>query len=173
MPHRIVLLASAFAILIACKKDKDDPAPSGGGGNPAVTSAQVQFTIDGDGFSSQAITINPASGSGNALYSSADGQTSGSIVADAQNQFTLLFDGNTTATLTCAGGVGSLGIGLRTSNQQYIHQNNTVVITEYGAVGGWIRGTFSGTLLRANGTSPGTPVTITNGSFRFKRLSDV
>lgn len=166
-----LLLIVGTLIAHACKKDKDD-APSGTGSG-ALEAARVQFNIDGDGFSGQAITINPASGSGNALYSTADDETSGSIIADAQNQFTVLFDGNTTATLTCSGGAGPVGIGLRTGGQQYVYQDNTVIITEYGTVGGWIRGTFSGTMLRANGASAGTPVSITNGSFRFKRLNDV
>lgn len=173
MPRRIVLLASAFAIFIACKKDKDDPAPSGGGGNPVGTAARVQFTIDGDGFSDQTITINPAMGSGTALFSTADGETTGIVMADANNSFQVIFPGNATGTFTCTGGVGALALTVRTSGQLYINQSNTATVTAYGAVGGWIEGTWSGTVLRSNGASAGTPATITNGTFRFKRLNDI
>jgi hypothetical protein len=161
------------AVLTGCKKDDDDPPPSSGGGGTVTETAQVRFTIDGDGASDQDVTINAVSGSGLAAYSTTDNETAGSILANAQNQFQLVFDGNATATLTCTGGVGQLGIGLRFNDQQYISQNNTVTITEYGAVGGWVRGSFSGTVLRANGASPGTVATISGGTFKFKRTSDV
>lgn len=166
----LLLLA---CLAIACKKDKDDTAPSGGGGSTSSGTARVEFTITGDGFTGQTITIDAVSGSGNALYSTADDQTTGSILANAQNQFQLLFDGNATGTFTCAGGVGQVSLGLRTNDQLYISDDNAVVITEYGAVGGWIRGTFSGTVLRSNGGGAGTAATISNGSFQFKRLADV
>ncbi|MBK7944943.1 MAG: hypothetical protein IPJ85_06375 [Flavobacteriales bacterium] len=94
-------------------------------------------------------------------------------MADANNQFQVLFPGNTTGAHTCTGGVGALGFSLRTSGQLYINQNNTATITAYGAVGGWIEGTWSGSVLRSNGASTGTVATITNGTFRFKRLNDV
>jgi uncharacterized membrane-anchored protein YitT (DUF2179 family) len=171
MPATLAIALFTFAV--ACKKDDDSPAPSGGGGAGATEAPKVTFTINGDGFSNQAITINAASASGNAAYSVTDAETSGTVMADANNSFVLLFDGNSPATLTCAGGVGPVSFTLRTSGQLYISQNNTVVVTAYGAVGGFITGTFSGTVLRSNGPSAGTAATISNGTFRFRRVSDV
>ncbi len=167
-----ILAIALIALGSACKKDKDDPAPSGGGGT-AVEGPKVAFTINGDGFANQAITITAASASGNAAYSTADNETSGTVMADANNSFVLLFDGNSPATLTCTGGVGAVNFSLRTGGQLYISQNNTVAITAYGAVGGFITGTFTGTVLRSNGASAGTAATISNGTFRFRRVSDV
>jgi len=159
-------------VFMAC--EKDDPVPSGGtGGGSTTTAPVVTFTIDGDGFATQAFTLNPSSGSGSALYSTADDETSGNLTTATSNMFQLLFEGNTTATQTCTNGTGPVGMGLTVNGQQYLNYTNTVTITEYGAVGGWIRGEFSGTIIRVNGSSPGTIATITNGSFRFKRLSDV
>ncbi|MBK7944944.1 MAG: hypothetical protein IPJ85_06380 [Flavobacteriales bacterium] len=59
---RHLLLVLLACIAFACKKDKDSPSSTNGGGNAGATAAQVQFTINGDGFSNQAITINPGSG---------------------------------------------------------------------------------------------------------------
>lgn len=94
-------------------------------------------------------------------------------MADANNSFVLLFAGNTTATLTCTGGVGPVSFSLRTSGHLYISQTNTVVVTAYGEVGGFITGSFTGTVLRSNGATAGAPASITSGTFRFRRISDV
>lgn len=166
------VLLCAF-IANGCKKDKNEPTPPGGGGNTGGTAAQVQFTINGDGFNDQTITINPATGSGTALFSTADSETTGVLMADANNSFQVIFPGNVTGTFACTGGVGPLALSLRTNGQLYINQTNTATVTTYGAVGGWIEGTWSGTILRSNGASAGTAATITNGTFRFRRMSDV
>lgn len=173
MRSSAILALALIALASSCKKDEDSPSPSGGGSSTAAEGPKVTFTIDGDGYSNQAITINPGSGSGNAAFSASDAETSGTVMADANNSFVLLFDGNTTATLTCTGGVGPVSFSLRTSGHLYISQTNTVVITAYGAVGGFITGSFTGTVLRSNGASAGTQASISNGSFRFRRISDV
>lgn len=160
----------SITLMMSCKKEKTDP-PSGGGGT--ATAAQVQYIINGDGFSDQTITVNPMSGSGTALYAVSDDETTGLLMANATNSFQVLFPGNTTGTYTCTGGVGDVGLGLQINGQQYIHYTNSVQVTAYGAVGGWIQGTWSGTVIRSNGPSAGTQATITNGTFRFRRLPDV
>lgn len=154
---------------------KDDPAPSSGsgGGGAATTAPVVTFTIDGDGFSTQSFTLNPMTGSGLALYSTADDETTGLLMTSTGAQLQVIFEGNTTGTQTCTTGTGQVGIGLTVNGQQYLNYTNSVTISEYGAVGGWVRGEFSGTLIRVNGASPGTIATVTNGTFRFKRMSDV
>lgn len=48
--------------------------------------------------------------------------------------------------------------------------SGTVTVTEYGAVGGYIRGTFHG-IMGTSSTSV-TNYTATNGSFSFRRLAD-
>lgn len=170
---RFVPILCCATLAIGCKKEKNEPAPPGGGSGTGGTAAQVQFTINGDGFSDQTITINPAAGSGTARFSNADNETTGIVMADANNSFQVIFPGNATGTFTCTGGVGALALSLRTNGQLYINQTNTATITTYGAVGGWIEGTWSGTILRANGASAGTAATITNGTFRFRRSSDM
>lgn len=169
--HRSLALIPLI-LLASCAKD--DPAPSSGTGGGAPTTAPVvTFTIDGDGFSTQAFTLNPASGSGLSVYSTTDDETSGMLMTTTANQFQLLFEGNTTGTQTCSTGTGQVGIGLTVNGQQYLNYTNSVTITEYGAVGAWVQGTFNGTLIRVNGTAAGTIATVTNGTFRFKRMSDV
>lgn len=170
---RLFIAAAISALLLACGKDDDAAPSSGGGGGGATTTAQLTITLDGDGFSAQAFTLTPIAGSGMALYSTADNETSGNILVSATNNFQLLFEGNTTGTQTCSIGTGPVGIGLVVNGQQYVHYTNTVNITEYGPVGGWVRGTLDGTLIRVNGTNPGTLVTVTNANFSFKRMSDV
>jgi len=54
------------------------------------------------------------------------------------------------------------------SSSEFLSQVGTLTITEYGAVGGIIKGTFSGTFYDTDGT----PYTITNGQFSEIRGKD-
>ena len=164
----------SVTMLLACEKDDTSPSSgSGGGGGSTTTTPVVTFTIDGDGFSDQSFTLNPITGSGQSLYSTADDETTGLLMTSTGAQFQVIFEGNTTGTQTCTSGTGPVGIGLTVNGQQYLNYTNTVTITEYGTVGGWVRGEWSGTLIRVNGASPGTIATVSNGTFRFKRMNDV
>ncbi len=168
-------LVVLMAFGVSCKKD--DPSPSGGsggGGTPPVsTTPRVSFTIDGDGFASQAFVLTPVSGSGSALYSTGDEETSGTLMMNATNSFTVLFDGNTTTTQGSTNGTGTVGIGLNVNGAQYLQYSTSVNVTTYGAVGGTVEGTFSGTLIRMNGPTAGSYATISAGTFRFTRINDL
>lgn len=163
-----------IVLLAACKKDDDGPAPSGGGGVPPPTTApRVQFTIDGDGFAAQTFTFTPVAGSGLSMYVTSDDETNGSLVMNATNNFTLLFDGNATGAQNSTSGTGSVGIGLNVDGAQYLQYTTAVDVTTYGAVGATVEGTFSGTLIRMNGPTAGSYATITDGTFRFTRINDI
>lgn len=183
MMHRtshLFLLIGALAILPGCHRDNDNASPSGGGGGaggggtPSTDVAMVQFTIDGDGFSNEAITINPATGSGQAAYSTADDQTTGTCASADGKLFDILFNGNTTGTQSYDGNTSThVGYSFSINGAIYMAHEGTVVIEEYGAVGGWVRGSFNGTALRMNGATAGDQVTISNSSFRLKRMPDL
>ncbi len=166
--------AVAALTVLSCKKDNDPPSGgSGGGGTTPPATASVRFTINGDGFSGQVVDLSPPTGTGEARYSPEDDETAGTSAINATNMFFMTFEGNTTGTQLCNGGTGEMGFSFQVNGQQYLNYTDTMTITEYGAVGGWVRGTFGGTVIRVNGASAGTQATITNGTFNLKRMSDV
>ena len=171
--HPVPLVLLMMTVLLnACKKDDDGPSGGSGGGG-GVPGPVVQFTIDGDGFADEAITLSASTGSGNALYSTADDETSGNVTTSALDLFQLLFQGNSTGTQECSGGTGDVGLSFTINGQQYLNYTDTLVITEYGAVGDRIEGTFGGTVIRVNGSGAGTIATVTDGVFTFKRIDDI
>lgn len=158
----------------SCKKDNDPPAGggSGGGGTPG-TEHSVRFTIDGDGFSDQLVDLSPPTGTGEARYSADNDETACTSAIDATNMIFLKFEGQATGVQTCAGGVGVMGFSFQVNGQHYLNHTDTMTITEYGAVGGRVRGTFSGTVIRVNGPTAGAMATISGGTFNLKRMPDV
>ncbi len=175
--RQLVIWSTCAAIAftgLSCKKDNDPPANSGGGGTPTPTNnPRVIFTIDGDGSSAASHTLTPSSGSGMALYSTADEESSGSLMMDASNHFTLLFEGQSTGTFACTGGLGNVSMSFAVNGAHYMSYTNTMEVTTYGSVGGTIEGTFSGTVIRMNGPTAGAFANVTGGSFRFRRIEDL
>ncbi|HMN06613.1 MAG TPA: hypothetical protein PKD45_12900 [Flavobacteriales bacterium] len=170
---RYLLILALVATGMGCKKDNASPSGGGGGGGgtPPTGTAMVQFTINGDGFSNQVITINPIPSSGQATYSTDDDETSGVCVSADGKLFSILFDGNTTGTQQYDANMSTqVGFSMTLAGGSYLSYSGTVVIEEYGAVGGWVRGSFDGTVIRLG--SSGTYATISNSSFRFKRVAD-
>ncbi len=171
-----VTVLAVLLLATSCKKE-DDPAPSGGGGGTTPpASASVQFTLDGDGYTNQTITITPPGSLGEARFDVDQNETgciSASVGTSGTDQFTMAFEGSTTGTQYRDPTDGPFGFFILLGGQQYAAHIDTLVITTYGAVGATVEGSFRGSIVRGNGPTAGTIVSLTNGTFRFRRMPDV
>lgn len=143
------------------------PTGGGGGGEYGIT-----FTLNGDGFNNQAVNISTNGIFATAVYSVPDDGTVG-YATSAGASFNIGFPGNGTGSWTSdeGGGEGMFGIGI--NGQNYVGWNFTLTVTEYGAVGGHVRGTISGTAMRFDPvTFEMFEVQLSNGTFDLLRGPD-
>lgn len=113
------------------------------------------------------------------FYSTGDNSTvvnvSGNDGKEGDADFTLTFPGNTTGTFTThnnggatfEAGTGTVGTVQRTE-MDASSSDFTIVVTEYGAVGEKIKGTFSGKVKNTNSQS----IDIKDGEFEVTRKAD-
>ncbi|MFN0081022.1 MAG: carboxypeptidase-like regulatory domain-containing protein [Ferruginibacter sp.] len=146
--------------------------PSGG-----ATIYQSGFTLNGDGFNNQAITLDAIALVAFSKYTLADDQTVALVSADSH---TLManFVGKNTGTFALDSTETDNFLYLIMDNKNYTpYQNGTLTITEYGGVGSAVKGTFNGQFYRQEydqvaGTIKKYYVTVTNGYFHVIRQAD-
>ncbi|GAB2943998.1 hypothetical protein GCM10027048_05980 [Hymenobacter coalescens] len=145
----------------------------------------MSFTLDGDGRSNELIELRDVP----SYYDRPKAWRSGNSTAVVMGRSTQTFYHS--AALQIPGtGVGTyqsapgtlpsvLSLGLNGPAPAIFYETNTgasltITVTQYDAVGGRIKGTFSGTLRKRVGTGPlsTTTVTVSNGSFDFPRVAD-
>lgn len=191
----LVALVAAISFT-GCSKDDDKPSDQGG------ILGEVTFTVSGDGFSNQTITIqgvpdenHHAKEGSYYLKSKFTGLT---VASDTlpdnfyKYDFDLNFNGNSTgiqhagdklsdsAFLPLRLVLFQMGLYRNGVRRSYYYNYGawgtptpgTINITKYEAAGGRIEGTFEGTLVCADDFPTEVPIIITNGHFWFKRGKD-
>jgi hypothetical protein len=129
------------------------------------------FTINGDGYNNQTFTVTALPVLSYGTYSSVDNST---IIIAGQSDPSLsiggYFDGTSAGLQNSTD--NNIGLGLGINDMSYAADEDLVInVTQYEGVGGSIKGTFSGTFLRYDGTNLIT-VTVTNGYFNLIRNPD-
>lgn len=108
-----------------------------------VTNCENSFTINGAGFNNVFYNLNPTVAIG--VFFPADNETGTSAVGSNQDFIALFFPGNTTGTFT------NQNANLKLQGMIFqATESVTVNVTEYEAVGGIIKGSFSGTFENIN-----------------------
>jgi hypothetical protein len=181
-----VIVFLAFSFFSSCRK-----SDSGKDGNENF-SAKVSFTIDGDNFHKQIITIQGApKTTTQCAYSSNDKTTmvtindQTNINAQTKNQFFLIFNGNTTDTQhsgddTNGGSFNSIYFQVSVTDKDGVlhlclfeNTDNTpgvFTITQYGKAGETVAGNFSGILVDEDGDPV---IKISGGSFSITLGKDI
>jgi hypothetical protein len=169
-------------LLSACSNGgppRTDGPGAGGleGGTDAIVNAPVSASFDGTliQFSSGEIAYYQAS-----AQTKLAAQYLGQMTTDDRS-LTLFFQGKGAGTFACGTDAAAVEIGLTydTSEGSYASTSSAsltpcqIVVSEYGAVGNSVTGTFAGTVF-ANSTLGGAPqqVRITSGTFDVTRLPD-
>jgi hypothetical protein len=189
MKHSLFIslaLVISLAFFSSCKKS-DSPGTSTGN-----FSATVSFTIDGDNFHQQKISIQGAAKTiTQCNYSSKDRETmitindQSNINTEKKNEFFLVFNGNTPATQhagddTNGGSFSSVYFQVSVTDKNgtlrsFLFENadNTpgiFTVTNYGKVGEAVDGSFSGVLVDEDGDPN---IKISGGSFSITRSQDI
>jgi len=151
-----------------------------------TASLNNSFTINGDGFTNQNITITSQAITSFAYYNTSDSLMGGISIGTitgvpgfTSGGFTLVFPGKVPATFPKPNADDALLI-LTLGNRSYLPQEDSVAhlnITEVGPVGGRIKGTFRMAARRvefdtATGQSREFKVSITNGQIEMVRQAD-
>lgn len=163
---RILFFLAVSFILIPFSGCSDDDAVV----TPTPTNnTEVTFTVNGGAYSNKSFTI----------------QGNSAAVYDPNEKLTgITFAGKEgTKNISCTIGWGGTSTGTRswgTNNPHdsasvefmddtyiYSSEQGTLTITEFGAVGGYVKGTFSGSFSLF---LSGQTVTVTNGKFTAKRI---
>lgn len=125
-----------------------------------VTNCENSFTINGAGFNNQFYNLNPTVAIG--VFFPADNETGTSAVGSNQDFIALFFPGNTTGTFS------NQNANLQIQGMIFqATESVTVVVDQYEAVGGIIKGSFSGTFQNMNQQSAQV-----NGVFCVTRQPD-
>ena len=132
------------------------------------------FTINGDGYTNQIISISALPILGSTTYFIADSLTIGYIT---QNNIVVEFgiDGKSPGSWNTQTSNATISISI--NGKQYIADNASITITQYGVVGGKVIGNFNGTFYReeynqTTGQVTTFNVSISNGSFQLFRNPD-
>lgn len=145
--------------------------PGGGTGSGDYVSSCV---LNGDGYNNQTVSIAVMGPWARMVYDPSDSTSVGFVnggVTGNVISFMVGFDGQTTGTWN--GEDDNIMVGLTLDGVTYINgEDFTLQVTEYGAVGGHVRCTFSGTMSRFSQTGEETMVTVTNGSMDMMRYPD-
>jgi hypothetical protein len=183
-------IAAILAITFISSCKKKDTVPEGGTQGPAT----VSFTINGDGFVNQQVSISSTAGSsGNeSVYNSKWNFTHGHI-ADDKNAFTFYTNDKQTGAQLLGKDFSNntgpftyvsilLELSVKDGNRHtYIYQDKTyagdplppgssITITKYGNVDGWVEGDFQGSLFNNENLKI---IKMTNGHFKMPRSKDV
>lgn len=162
-----VFAFAALSIFVSCSSDKKDENPLVPGAN-----SQVTMTLNGDGYSNQAVTLS----NGLSSYSTGQNYTavifSGNVGTDSL-YFYVVFEGNQTGTKNWDDNNGIILYKSSSSGTKSFMgvSNGTLSVSSYEAVGGKVSGTFSGQIVNVNDTT--NTISITNGSFSGVRVADV
>ena len=155
------------ALVSACGGKDDAAAPAG-------SKVANSFVVQGTLLESQTVEMVAGSANLDGGYFTGSNQTSINIRNGSFNVF-LVTLGKTVGTFNAAGGAKNT-MSLENSDlNPYVSSATSpysITITEYGAVGGKIKGTFSGTLNRVKESKVQT-VTISNGKFEVTRAADL
>jgi hypothetical protein len=155
-------------------------------GTAPTGSLVMSFTLNGDGRTNEVIELRDATHYYDRPQAFREGSTTKVIVGRSTqtgyNTGSLVIPGTGVGSFaTIAGTLGSsLGMGIGSATTIYYETStasgNTLnfVVTQYDAVGGRIKGTFSGTMRKRIGSGPltTTTVTVSNGTFDFLRTAD-
>lgn len=181
-----MFLFFTFILFSSCKKSDSSAAPAGN------FSATVSFTIDGDNFHEQMITIHGVAKTTTlCTYSSRDKVTrvtindQPDINSNMKNQFFLIFNGNVTAAQhsgddTNGGSFNSVYFQVSVTDKDGVlhpclfeNADNTpgaFTISKYGKIGENVAGTFSGVLVDEDGDPV---IKISGGKFSITRSQDI
>lgn len=154
--------------------------------NPIGSSGIVGFTLSGDNRNGNYSWGSASGTSAVAFYNVSDSLTA---ISSSDNRtstrasLVVSFKGRQVGNYTFDGGDEVISISFippagATSSVQYISDSDhpvTFRVTEYGAVGGRIRATFSGTLMKLDAANPAATgtVQITNGTLDIVRGRDL
>lgn len=125
-----------------------------------VVQCENSFVITGAGYNNKYVRLQSAVAIG--YYSVKDSVTGLTCAAMDTTSFSLVFPGKTTGSFAWQSGA----LTYKTLNT-FAAKTININVTEYGAVGEEIKGTFEGTFQSTSG-----PVTITNGKFCVIRHPD-
>ncbi len=128
--------------------------------NGGQTGCENSFVISGAGYNNKYVRLQTVVSLG--IYYTKDDVTGISCAAMDTVSFSLLFPGKTTGSFAWQSGA-LVYKNLNTAGAKTVNIN----VTEYGAVGDHIRGTFEGTFQSGSG-----PITITEGKFCVIRQPD-
>ncbi|MDI6767779.1 MAG: hypothetical protein QME52_13240 [Bacteroidota bacterium] len=166
---RVMFVLFTILIFGACKEESSSPGPDNG---TNVGLATASLIINGSGYINRTFSFSVATG----VHSPVENETgiaAGLSSGTDSVALVIVFPGNQTGTFgwsdTTVVGLFVYGTGgIQKTFTSYDGSGSTTV-SSFGAVGGFISGTFSGKLI--GGTPPNTTdtVTVSNGSFSAKR----
>ncbi len=135
---------------------------------------QAGCVLNGDGYSQQAVVIDPAVGMATATYSASDNTTQLFVVDGGGGpQLFGEWPGNATGNCTTVQGEGDCNITLVIDGRYYFPYDQQIGVNQFGPVGGEVQGFFLGTMVRYDTTTGEEQfVTVSNGSFRVQRAPD-
>ncbi len=137
---------------------------------------QSSFTINGDGFNNQTITINAIPVICYTVYNTTDSTTVG-IAMDTYG-LSILFPGNATNSFVINNNNSDILATITNNGNSWVADSVlTLNITEYGPVGGRVKGNFNGVFKRVDYNQTSGVVnfyyaTVTNGHFEYIRHPD-
>ncbi len=168
----LVIIAATFGFSnTGCKDTTTDPDPVDTTTTDTTSNSKlVKFTL---GFDAYELDVD-ASGT-YAVYNVAANTTyiyaKGNDGKLGNGDFEMEIDSNTTGTYTTASGAAYLGLGTGEGvrREEFTSDDGgiTIVISEYGAVGGKVKGTFSGKVRKGINSYD-----VKNGSFEVVRKPD-
>lgn len=164
-----VILAILF-LVSGCSKNDSTTNPTKPG---TTTGGSASFTLNGAGFTNQSFSITGMLG-GYSVSDNMSGVTGSSATTGDSTMLTVVFPGSTTGTFSFSDTVGvviSRGTGATQRGFVNALGGGSVVVTGYGAVGGYITGTFSGKLYEVTSTTLDS-VTVSNGTFSALRVTN-
>lgn len=134
------------------------------------------FTINGDGFNNQVFTINAMPIISYSVYNTTDLITTGLAFSTAG--ITMVFPGNTTGSFVINNTNSDTYVSLTYGENAWIADSVlTINVTQYGPVGGRVKGNFNGifrrtTVDQVSGEAHFFYSTVTNGHFEYIRHED-
>lgn len=137
-------------------------------GNGTSGTLTTTFNITGDGFNNTPFNITVVPAVASIFYNITDAVTYG-FSSDGTNLLSVSFPAASTGTWNTVDEDAIIGLTL--SGNSWVSDNATITITQFGAVGTIVTGTFSGTFQRFNGVDI-VNATVTGGNFQLLRTPD-
>jgi hypothetical protein len=179
MTHRRIGHVALFCLLASCGSTSEPNGALDGG-----FSVPAESSLDANGPVSASVNgVAEAFGTNDAaFYTVSEDGTSIIASAGSSQGITLFVPGNQAGTFGCGSGPdGGVDVGMTFSQVEATYSTTndatltpcTIVITQYGAVGSIIVGTFTGTLVATSriGAEP-SQVSILSGQFTVTRGPD-